>query len=182
MAVQAQYPSNLLLFNRSGEQEKKEMDYSQQPPGFFEQAPLFFANGENGNQRKRTRESSASTSALQRVPNPQIQMINLYSPSIQSPALMNLAQLQNQTHHLHHHPPPSLVSTGLKLSFEDNHQSQPNPFAQQDLASLINHQRDEIEHYLIAQGEQLRRTLAERTSRHYRALLAAGGARPRSSR
>ena len=114
----------------------------------------------NGNQRKRGREPSgaAAAAAFQMVPTPQM---NLFSPSIQSPALITLAQLQNQTYHPP--PPPSLVSTGLRLSFEDSNQtlnqsqsqSQSNPFIQQDLAALINHQKDEIEQYLIVQVPKL---------------------------
>nr|GMD81239.1 BOI-related E3 ubiquitin-protein ligase 1-like [Ipomoea batatas] len=42
-----------------------------------------------------------------------------------------------------------------------------------DLGTHIKQQRDEIEQYLRAQGEQLRRTLEEKRQRHYRALVGA---------
>lgn len=118
---------------------------------------FYFWIAVNGNQRKRGRESAAA--AYQMVPTPQLNLLT--SPSIQSPALVSLAQLQSQA------APPSMVSTGLKLSFDgnnnnnnnNNHQtqnlsqlrSQSTRFVQQDLASLINNQRDEIEQYLVAQ-------------------------------
>ncbi|EEF33623.1 ubiquitin-protein ligase, putative, partial [Ricinus communis] len=44
---------------------------------------------------------------------------------------------------------------------------------EEDFATQIKRQRDEIDHFLQAQGEQLRRTLAEKRQRHYRALLSA---------
>lgn len=68
------------------------------------------------------------------------------TPSIQSPDIMNLAQLQAQAQA----PPPPLVSTGLKLAFEDGDQ-----FAEQDLLSLVNNQKDEIEQYLVAQVPEI---------------------------
>ncbi|PHT53102.1 hypothetical protein CQW23_07564 [Capsicum baccatum] len=34
-------------------------------------------------------------------------------------------------------------------------------------------QRDEIDHFLLVQGEQLRHTLAEKRQRHHRALIGA---------
>ncbi|XP_020248739.1 uncharacterized protein LOC109826160 isoform X2 [Asparagus officinalis] len=126
MAVQAQYPSHILLFNNNNnsiEQERKEMECAQQPPGFF-------FSGVNGNPRKRGRE-------FQMMP----------TPSIQSPAFMNLVQLQAQAPPP---PPPSLVSTGLKLAFEDGDQ-----FVEQDLLSLVNNQKEEIERYLVAQVPEL---------------------------
>ncbi|KAJ0106632.1 hypothetical protein Patl1_18320 [Pistacia atlantica] len=101
----------------------------------------------------------------------------------QPPQLVNLSQL--------HHP--NVVSTGLRLSFGDqqhlhqqtHHQQQQqhqniisqSPFSSsllsEDLATQIKRQRDELDQFLLAQGEQLRRALAEKSQRHYRALLGA---------
>ncbi|KAG0472791.1 hypothetical protein HPP92_014648 [Vanilla planifolia] len=77
---------------------------------------------------------------------------------------------------------PPLVSTGLRLAFDE--QSQSHVHAEQpicpvsaslsvDLLAQINQQKDEYEEFLVAQKEQLRRALAERWQRHYRSLLAA---------
>ncbi|KAF7139380.1 hypothetical protein RHSIM_Rhsim07G0120500 [Rhododendron simsii] len=43
----------------------------------------------------------------------------------------------------------------------------------EDLATQIRQQREEIEQFLQAQGEQLRRTLADKRQRQFRALLSA---------
>lgn len=106
----------------------------------------------------------------------------------QPPQLIELSQL--------HHP--NVVSTGLRLSFGDQQQklqqhqnqnqnqsyrqqqqqqqnlvSNSSVFASDDLVTQIKRQRDELDHFLQAQGEELRRTLAEKRHRHYRALLEA---------
>ncbi|KAK6947481.1 hypothetical protein RJ641_000954 [Dillenia turbinata] len=104
-------------------------------------------------------------------------------PDSQPLQLIDLSQL-------HNHQTPNVVSTGLRLSFADQlHQQQhqnlmphsssssssssPSFFFSEDLASQIKQQRDEIDQFLQAQGEQLRRTIAEKRQRHYRALLSA---------
>ncbi|KAK4794180.1 hypothetical protein SAY86_012174 [Trapa natans] len=97
--------------------------------------------------------------------------------------LIELSQLRNNS-----------VSTGLRLSFYDqqnhNHQfpHQNHPQHQQivvdntsamlslfneDLNAQVRQQTEEIDQFLRAQGEQLRRTLAEKRQRHYRALLSS---------
>ncbi|KAF5180063.1 Boi-related e3 ubiquitin-protein ligase [Thalictrum thalictroides] len=119
MAVQAQYPSNVLLLNRNGQEMKntigneylmqtQQQQHQQQQGGFLlDQSHMLF-NNNNGvlgvNPRKRARESN----------------INVGS---------------------------------------------------NDLTIQINKQRDEIDQYLQLQGDQLRRTLAERRKEHYRALV-----------
>ncbi|KAG1362092.1 E3 ubiquitin-protein ligase BOI [Cocos nucifera] len=189
MAVQAQYPSNVLLLGTRGEQERKEMDYPQDPPRFLDQSAVFFSDGVNGNPRKRGREIAVVPMA---APVQQQHPISLFSLQSQPPStplppptVISLAQLQSQT--------PPLVSTGLRLAFEDQQQqhqeqnqnqynlllsssSSSSPFSSflsEELAAEINQQKDEIEQFLHAQGEQLRRALAERRQRHYRALLGA---------
>ncbi|KAL5551251.1 hypothetical protein UlMin_001427 [Ulmus minor] len=187
MAVQAQYPSNVLLLNRNG-QEGHDYSLQPQPGGFLDQSPMIFNNGGAGsNPRKRGREVSAATG----ITTP----INPFSlQQSQPPQLIDLSQLHNQQ--------PNVVSTGLRLSFGDQQQQQQqqlqhhhNHHQQQlqqhqnlshssssssfisilaeDFASQIKQQRDEIDQFLHAQGEQLRRTIAEKRQRHYRALLGA---------
>ncbi|KAA8522111.1 hypothetical protein F0562_012575 [Nyssa sinensis] len=176
MAVQAQYPSNVLLLNRSVQEGKNPLgnDYSfqQQPEGgYLNQSHMLFNNG-GTNPRKRGREFTATTSAINS---------NLFSMQSQPPHLIDLTQL--------HTSQPNVVSTGLRLAFGDQlqqHQQQQHQqtlssqsssvllsFLSEDLATNIRQQRDEIEQFLHAQGEQLRRTLAEKRQKHYRALLDA---------
>ncbi|KAM6557408.1 hypothetical protein CsatB_004427 [Cannabis sativa] len=203
MAVQAQYPSNILLLNRNG-QEGHDYSLQQHQDGLFlDQTSMIFNNvgasntsnnnnnnNNNNNPRKRVREASVATP------------INHFS--LQPPQLIDLSQLHNQSQ-------PNVVSTGLRLSFGEqhqqhnqnnhnhqnhyhHHQQQQSQQLQQlnqsssssasastsllsvmaeDFASQIKQQRDEIDQFLQAQGEQLRRTLAEKRQRHYRALLSA---------
>ncbi|XP_052171704.1 BOI-related E3 ubiquitin-protein ligase 1-like [Diospyros lotus] len=173
MAVQAQYPSNVLL-NRGVQEGKSPLgnDYSLQPQpgggGFLDQSHMLFANGVGTNPRKRAREVTASTSP-----------ISPFSMQAQPPQLVDLAQL-----HTHQ---SNVVSTGLRLAFGEQQQKlqqqQQEALSSQssialsilseDLATQIRQQRDEIEQFLQAQGEQLRRTLAEKRQRHYRGLLGA---------
>ncbi|KAH7864369.1 hypothetical protein Vadar_028808 [Vaccinium darrowii] len=178
MAVQAQYPSNVLLLNRNVQDGNN--DYS-----FLDQPQMLFSNGVLGttNPRKRSRESP---------------LTNPFSIQLNPPHFIDLTHL--------HTPQPNAVSTGLRLAFDHHHQQpllqssqppqqtkhqnhlQPPPPQQQtlspqssllfsllseDLATHIRQQRQEIEQFLQAQGEQLRRTLAEKRQRHYGALLNA---------
>lgn len=201
MAVQAQYPSNVLLFNRAVEEGKSPLanDYSLQPqPGgggvgggisFFDQTNMSFNHGVGiNNSRKRGREAGATTTGTAgggvaaAMNRPLISMVP-------QPQLMDLTQL-NSTQR-------NGVSVGLGLAFgeqqQPTQQQRQQPLSQQhsispqssaqssvllsilsdDLASHIKQQRDEVEHFLLAQGEQLRRTLAEKRQRHYRSLLGA---------
>ncbi|KAM1236550.1 hypothetical protein ACFX2F_037646 [Malus domestica] len=183
MAVQAQYPSNILLFNRNS-QEGHDHSLQPHPGGYLDQSHLLFNNG-GGNtsqQRKRGRETSAATT--EDITPPITPFSLQQQQESQPPQLIDLSQLHN---HLHLQN-PNVVSTGLRLSFGD--QQQPQQFQQhhnqqhhhssalfsaltEDLATQIKHQRDELDQFLQAQGEQLRRTLAEKRQRHYRALLNA---------
>ncbi|RDX73327.1 BOI-related E3 ubiquitin-protein ligase 1, partial [Mucuna pruriens] len=163
MAVQAQYPSNVLFLNSKTGQEAH--DYSLQSPP--DQSHMLFNNA-GTNSRKRGRETTAM------APN----VINSFSLQSQSPQLIDLTQLHNQ----------NVVSTGLRLSFGDQQQQLHHQQQQQHhgchsssfvsllsegLSSQIKQQCDEIDQFLHAQGEQLRRALAEKRQRHYRTLLRA---------
>ncbi|XP_054776102.1 E3 ubiquitin-protein ligase BOI isoform X2 [Prosopis cineraria] len=184
MAVQAQYPSNILLLNRN-EQEGHDYSLQPHPGGLLDQSHIFFNNG-GTNSRKRGREAAAATCVAQTAPNG----VNLFSLQSQPPQLVELSQLHNHQ--------PNVVSTGLRLSFGDHQQQQQQqqrlqlqqqrqsqqqhqqacqPYAflsllSEGFASQIKQQRDEIDQFLQAQGEQLRRALAEKRQRHYRALLS----------
>ncbi|GAB4834662.1 hypothetical protein Ancab_032925 [Ancistrocladus abbreviatus] len=198
MAVQAQYPSNVLLFNRNGQEGKNVLgiDYSLQPQpggggGFVDQSHMLFNNGVAANPRKRAREvATAATTAANNI------NMTPFSFSLQNqqqplPQLIDLTQLQN--HHHHQQQQPNVVSTGLRLSFgEQLQQGQQQQQLQQqqqhnlpsqssvllsllsdDFANQIKQQSEELNQFILAQGQQLRRTLAEKRQRHYRALLGA---------
>ncbi|XP_038888350.1 BOI-related E3 ubiquitin-protein ligase 1-like [Benincasa hispida] len=180
MAVQAQYPSNVLLLNRNG-QEGHDYSLQQQPGGFIlDQTHMVFNNNIGSNSRKRGREIATATP------------INLSALQQPRPLLVDLAKLHNHQN--------NVVSTGLRLSSGDHQQNHPPQQQQQqqqqqhnhnhnlvrqssssaflplltdDFASNFKRQQDEIDQFLQAQEEQLRRTLAEKRQRHYRALLDA---------
>ncbi|TYG91188.1 hypothetical protein ES288_A12G242000v1 [Gossypium darwinii] len=175
MAVQAQYPSNVLLLN-SG-QEGHEFSLQQQGGGVYvDQSHMFFnsSNNNNNNPRKRGREMAAVATTAP---------VNSFSLQTQPPQFIELSQLQR----------PNVVSTGLCLSFGDQqhlHQNQNQSYEHQhqnlvssstaflsiisdELATQIKRQREELDQFLQAQGEALRRTLAEKRHRHFRALLGA---------
>ncbi|GMJ12448.1 hypothetical protein like AT1G32740 [Hibiscus trionum] len=178
MAVQAQYPSNALLLNRGG-QEGHEFPLQQQAGGaFLDQSHVFFNNNNNNNinPRKRGREVTAGA-AMTTTP------INSFSLQMQPSHLIDLSQLHQ----------PNVVSTGLRLSFGDQQQSQNPNFQNQqqqqqnlvssstaflsmvsrDLGTQIKRQREELDQFLQAQGKELCRTLAEKRNRHFRELLVA---------
>ncbi|PRQ18602.1 putative transcription factor C2H2 family [Rosa chinensis] len=186
MAVQAQYPSNILFLNRNA-QEPHDYSLQAQQGLYLDQSHMLFNNGVGGNstnQRKRGRETSVGTDITP----------SMIPFSLQPPQLIDLSQLHNHNHNHNHHP--NVVSTGLRLSFGDqqqqfqqHHHNQQQQQQQQqqdchssssllsvlaeDFASQIKQQRDELDQFLQAQGEQLQRTLAEKRQTHYRALLGA---------
>ncbi|KAK7307748.1 hypothetical protein VNO77_41080 [Canavalia gladiata] len=173
MAVQAQYPSNVLFLNSKNGQEAHDFSLQSQPGQVVDQSHMLFNNA-GSNSRKRGREATGIAPDV----------MNSFSLQSQSPQLIDLTQLHNQQQ--------NVVSTGLRLSFGDqqqrlqlhNQQQQQqqqqgfhsSPFLSlfsEGLASQIKQQRDEIDQFLQAQGEQLRRALVEKRQRHYRALLRA---------
>ncbi|KAL4027084.1 hypothetical protein IC575_015540 [Cucumis melo] len=183
MAVQAQYPSNVLLLNRNI--QDAEHDYSLQPQpgggggGILQQSHALFNNGGgnhlSSNLRKRGRDNSVSVSP------PTI------NPLCFQPQIIDLSQLHN------HHHPSNVVSTGLRLFSGDQplnlyHHPPPPPssqndaslvslsssvFVSDDFSSQIKQHREEIDQFLQTQEEELRRALAEKRQRHYREILAA---------
>lgn len=200
MAVQAQYPSNIFTFNRNVQEGKNIVgndDYSLQAQpggdgGFIDQSHMTFNNNGVGvNPRKRSREVEAAnptTTANMNsfsfsLQNHHHQQQQQNQNQNQNHQLIDLSQLQN-----HHQQQPNVVSTGLRLSFGDQTQQQIQQQQQQqiqrqhptlfsllseELALQLKQQSDELNYFLHAQGEQLRRTLAEKRQRHYRALVVA---------
>ncbi|PKA53294.1 hypothetical protein AXF42_Ash010024 [Apostasia shenzhenica] len=181
MAVQAQYPlANLLLLNRA-EPEKKTKDMEFPPASLLDQSPMFFPpNGGIANPRKRAREVAPTQVRMPAVLPPtlpqqqQHSFFSLQAPAVGQtdllplPPMMSLAQLQS--------PAPPVVSTGLRLALDEQSQRQQSDsllptFLSEEVSALINQQREEIEQFLLAQGEQLRRALGERRQRHYRTFI-----------
>ncbi|OWM88313.1 BOI-related E3 ubiquitin-protein ligase 1 [Punica granatum] len=178
MAVQAQYPSNVLFLNRNVQEGQ---DYSLQPhPAgiFLDQSHVLHNNGGMTNQRKRGREAADNNMV---GPSSSMNVYSLSQQPQQPPQLIDLSQLHNNS-----------VSTGLRLSFNNQHHHHYHQQQQQqqqqkivdnsseilsmfkeDLTAHVRQQREEIDQFLLAQGEQLRRTLAEKRQRHYHGLLGA---------
>lgn len=210
MAVQAQYPSNILLLNRNGQDghEYSSSPLQQQNGGGLIvdqsiQSHMLFSNGGGGggnsNPRKRGRGVAAVAENAAGISAP----INSFSMQTQPTQLIDLSQLHNQQQSQAHQS--NVVSTGLRLSFgggdnqqlqqnqnqnqnfqyhrQENQQQQQQRFVSQspasismlstDFAAQIKREREELDQFLQAQGEQLRRTLAEKRRQHYRALLGA---------
>ncbi|KAJ6415633.1 hypothetical protein OIU84_004435 [Salix udensis] len=184
MAVQAQYPSNILLLNRNG-QEGQDYSLQPQPGGYLDQSSMLLNNGGGNNQRKRGRAAPTGTTATTAT----INQFCMQPQPLSTTQLIDLSQLHNHRHN-QPQPNPNVVSTGLRLSFGDqqqqNHQYQQQNFgtgacqssvllslSSEDFSTQVKRQRDEIDQFLQAQGEQLRRTLAEKRQRHFRALLGA---------
>lgn len=179
MAVQAQYPSNILFLNRNV-QEGRDFSAQAHPGGHLDQSNALLNNGGSAYPHKRGREAAIS-------PDHTSSFMELYTLQPQpqpQPQLVDLAQLHNQQS-------ANAVSIGLRLSpcdLQNQHLSRrsatpspspspsPSPTSSlfsNDFASIIKQQREEIDQFLQAQGEQLRRTLAEKRRRQYRALLVA---------
>ncbi|KAK2410123.1 SBP (S-ribonuclease binding protein) family protein [Trifolium repens] len=200
MAVQAQYPSNVLLLNnnnRNGQEEHDHHEYSslqqqqqQQPPGGGESLGLslldhphhhILCNNNNTSTNSSRKRGRQTTTEHNNVIN---HHFSLQQQQSQPSQIIHLSQLHNQQ--------PNVVSTGLRLSFDDHHQQQQRLQLQlqqqqqqgshsstflsllsQGLVSQIKQHRDELDQFIQSQGENLRRTLAEKRQRQYRELLNA---------
>ncbi|KAK1430570.1 hypothetical protein QVD17_13408 [Tagetes erecta] len=159
MAVHAQYPSHLLHLNRNTEVKNNDCSLqlqSQSRTFVDDHSPhqiLFtdFPVGSGGSDLRKTSEIDMN----------------------QSMSFLHQRQFYNQNID---------VSTGLRLSFHDQQKLQHNSLSSQcsvlsflsdELSTQIDQQRDEIEQFLHAQGEELRRMLANKRQMHYCALLRA---------
>ncbi|KAE9597409.1 hypothetical protein Lal_00029924 [Lupinus albus] len=173
MAVQAQYPSNVIFVNRNG-QEGNDCSL-QQPQSKEGYTPYNNNNNNNGsaNSRKRGREAIEANTTPNNIMNP------LFSMQSHPQQLINLSQLHNQHQ--------NVGSIGLGLSF-DGQQQQRLQLQQQQHGShtssylslssegfslQIKQERDENDHFLHVLGEDLKSTLAAMRQRHYQELLGA---------
>ncbi|XP_024987147.1 BOI-related E3 ubiquitin-protein ligase 1-like isoform X1 [Cynara cardunculus var. scolymus] len=155
MAVQAQYPTNALIHHRSLQEDRNQIgkDYSLQP------------------------QIGAIDSRFLDHQSPNDIFLDSFPGGINPrkrgrEAGLNQHQLTDITR-LH-----SGVNTGLRLAFSDQQRQSSiglYPMSK-DFSTQINQQRDEIEHFLQIQGEEIRRTLAEKRQKHYLALLEAAEA------
>ncbi|KAG9150444.1 hypothetical protein Leryth_010828 [Lithospermum erythrorhizon] len=183
MAVQAQYPSNVLLFNRNTQEGKNTIgnDYSIQQPkgGGGEAAPALFDNQQphilfnpgvkNNNTRKRSREliSSINNSGP----------LMTLQQSQYSNQVMDLSQLHTPQNHLN-----NVVSTGLQLAFGDQFQQHKHhPLhhqTQEQKLSLLSSQSSQKSSVFLPflsddlDGEQLRLALLEKRQMSFKTLLA----------
>ncbi|XP_042398829.1 BOI-related E3 ubiquitin-protein ligase 1-like isoform X3 [Zingiber officinale] len=183
MAVHSRRACNF-PFQMGGERDRKEMDLPRAAAGFLDPSALLLTGGAAGNPRKRGAESIADPAAALPQQNGSVDLLSLRPQHsrtpFSSPVIVTLAQVQS-------HPPP-VVSTGLRLSLEEQYQQQtqtvtnPLPFSSSslpsfllsnDLISQIDRHKEEIEQFLRAQGEQLQIALVERHRMHYRSLLCA---------
>ncbi|CAE5959071.1 unnamed protein product [Arabidopsis arenosa] len=162
MALQAQHhSSNLIFFNkRNGKEKEDNFTLQSQAGDFLDQTNMLYNNG-SFNQRKRRRE----TNNHQFLP----------MQSHQFPQVIDLSLLHN-----HNHPPSNMVHTGLRL-FSGEEQTQKishqlsfvSDSSEDVFAAYINRQSEELDEFLHAQADEIRRTLAEKRKRHYNALLGA---------
>ncbi|TVU28038.1 hypothetical protein EJB05_19560 [Eragrostis curvula] len=194
MAVQAQYPSNLFFHDRS-EPERKEMDMSRPPQiaGVSPAAVYFSSGGASGNRRKRAREAMAMAPP---PPAKAEEFVNLFTLQPQQSTSLfanTVAHFQHQNR-VSSSPSPAataLVSTGLRLAFDEQQQQQlqqqecnkqmnalrysssPSLFSSvsDELAAQVKQHDEEIDRFIREQGEQLRRAMADRLRRHNRAIL-----------
>ncbi|KAK4787765.1 hypothetical protein SAY86_011598 [Trapa natans] len=86
---------------------------------------------------------------------------------------------ESQFHHNPPHHQSAVFSSGLILSSHSqrqHHRSVSHQALSHDPAAYVKRQRDEIDQFLLAQEEQLRRALAEKLQKHHSLLLAAAEA------
>ncbi|KAJ4799869.1 SBP (S-ribonuclease binding protein) family protein [Rhynchospora pubera] len=143
MAVHAQYPSNLLLLDRTDHQEDRK-----------ERMDLRFSDSVSKNLGKRTREDTMIPSSQFSGPLFSQTVTGTHPSGLVSTGLCLSLDEQQQQFHMNQ-------SNNLSLSYKFS----------SELASQIARQNKEIELFLIQQAEQLRRAVAEKRRRNYNALL-----------
>ncbi|KAI9087049.1 hypothetical protein K1719_031010 [Acacia pycnantha] len=157
MAVQAQYPSHLLLLHHNT--SNLQPDYEQA----IHQSHTPF-----------------TTPDITKPPPPVVNSVSLQSPQLLNHhhhntvstglRLFSSAYHQRPPHLTHHSQQQQQTSQHASPS----HHSTLSVVSSQDyLVSQIQRQRDEINQFLQAQEAELHRTLAEKRQRHYRELLTA---------
>lgn len=193
MAVQAQYPSNILLpdfRNRSGQDHRNVLlvgfgsdnqmhSQPNQPPHIFNAVPNSVHGQQNGamfhlpeepTSRKRPREA-----------------VDLIALQHQRPLLINLCDLHQQAPATGPGIVPhsvGTVSTGLRLAFEDEQVNASRPsatrgdaastfhFLTEDITSQLQKQKEELDQFVRAQADQLRQSLEEKRQRHSQSMLS----------
>lgn len=187
MAVQAQYPSNV-LFPDFRTRNGQVSDFKSLLGVGFGSAALLDEYQAAGMHI----QPSLNTAHGQRIPStipvvfhaPEDQTckikrarepVDLLSLQCKRPSLMSLSDLNQQA--------PGTVSTGLRLAFEDEHgTSVPNTTKgdsasifsclSDDLKMKLQQQRDEVDQFLRVQGDHLRQSLVEKRQRYLRSLLS----------
>ncbi|CAM8888269.1 unnamed protein product [Rhodiola kirilowii] len=195
MTVQAQYPSNVFTLNRNLQESNKATNFpiqNQTGEACLDQIQsspmmIFSTNGndnvhKNSNCRNQLKRGRDASSGLTTAP---VDSFFGFLPQQQQqpPRTVDISQLHNTSNMNNLHPPTQknlISSTGLKLSFPDQHQRQQmNPDLNHSLffSDYINHQmkeqQAEIDQLLHFQGEQLKRVLSDKRQRQYRAILTA---------
>lgn len=193
MAVQAQYPSNVLLpdfRNRRGQDLRNVLlvgfgsdsqmhSEPNQPSHIFNAVPNSVHGQQNGAMfhlpedppsRKRPREA-----------------VDLIALQHQRPLLINLCDLHQQAPAAGPGNVPhsvGTVSTGLRLAFEDEQVNASRPsatrgdaastlhFLTEDIASQLQKQKEELDQFVRAQADQLRQSLEEKRQRHSQSMLS----------
>lgn len=147
MAIQSQYPTNVFLNNRSLQEDRQ--DYSLQP---------------------QVKEEGIDSRVLDHQSPRDIYFNNFSVGScginprkkVDMNQLIDITQLHSRS---------AGVNTGLRLAFSDHRRN--SMLISKDFSSQIEQQRDEIEHFLQIQVDEMRRTLVEKSRKHYHALLEA---------
>ncbi|XP_074583614.1 BOI-related E3 ubiquitin-protein ligase 1-like [Curcuma longa] len=150
MTVQPQRPWDLVLIDR-------EMELQPSAPGFLHPSAVLMPNGAAPIGAKRGRDAAGAPAAALAMGHGRSGNNSALFPP---PVAVNLHEEQNQLR--------TVVSTGLRLS-----STSIPPILSEELAVQIKRENDEIEHFINAQSEQLRRTLAQRQRRKYCSLVSA---------
>ncbi|EMS51033.1 hypothetical protein TRIUR3_34175 [Triticum urartu] len=160
MAVQAQYPSNLLFHDR-GDPERADMDlpkqqhqqqHQQHPQQLAGLSPaVYFASGgASGNRRKRAREAMAPP------PPAKEEYIGLFAQH--SAPFLNMAQLHSSRVAASPSPAPASVtrvSTGLRLALDEQQQRQINSLCYPSSSSPLVPFSDEFAGQMKQHGDEL---------------------------
>ncbi|KAJ7520529.1 hypothetical protein O6H91_19G009600 [Diphasiastrum complanatum] len=214
MAVQAQYPTNVLLpdlRNRTRQVLTGENrnfltgpaygvttleDYQELQSAAIAQASnqlRLFGSGSNPVQQALAgvvcdNEAELGCNILTSRKRPR-EVDDLLAPQRRAQQLLNVADF-HQSHGAAAAvmlPQSVGVSTGLKLAFEDERRNSSSTstsgrpeggspfvsFLSDEVSAHLQQQRDEIDQYLRAQGEQVRQNLEEKRQRHSKALAVA---------
>ncbi|XP_066328255.1 BOI-related E3 ubiquitin-protein ligase 1-like [Miscanthus floridulus] len=151
-------------------------------------AVYFSIAGASGNNNRRKRPREAMAMAPPPVAAAKEEYVNLFTlqPQQSTSSFANVALFHNQSR-VSSSPSPAataLVSTGLRLAFDEQQESKQmnalrysssSPslfgFVSDELAAQVKQHDEEIDRFVREQGEQLRRAMADRLRRHNRAIL-----------